>query len=267
MIHFEIVFRRSDVKKKDVFKMMNGSLLALYAGSIFATALLGGILPLLIPTKNDHLLKLFVSLGAGLLLGMAFLHMLPESSHMVPHSFGMWFLAGFVVLLVLERFVMIHACDEHGCHYHTVGLTAFLGLAVHGMIEGLALGSSLVLPPLAVFVLVAILAHKAPSGFALASILKLAGKSNRQILLFSVGVALSGPLGLLLAYFFLRSQDYAPAAGALLALSAGTFLYISACDLLPELHRTGDDKVKRLIAFLLGLGICLASGYLMPHTH
>ncbi|MFM8269583.1 MAG: ZIP family metal transporter [Pseudomonadota bacterium] len=246
---------------------MRTSVLILYAFCIFMTAFLGGLLPLLIPSKNDNHLKLFVSLGAGLLLGMSFLHMLPEASHLLPHSFGLWFLMGFVLLLILERFIMIHACDEHGCHYHTVGLTAFFGLTVHGVIEGLALGSSLVLPPLALLVLVAILAHKAPAGFALTSILRLAGKSKSQILLFSAGVALSGPLGLLLAYFFLHSKDYQSAAGSLLALSAGTFVYIGACDLLPELHRASGEKLKRLFVFILGLLISYGSGILLEHHH
>jgi len=246
---------------------MTLSKLFLYSSCIFLTAFLGGMLPLWLPLKKDSHLKLFVSFGAGLLLGLAFLHMLPEASHLVPHQFGFWFMVGFVLLLILERFVMIHACEEHGCHYHTVGVTAFLGLAVHGVIEGLALGSSLVLPPLAFLVLLAIVAHKGPSGFALTSILRMAGKSSTQITLFNLGVALSGPLGLFLAYSFLRTHDLDKSAGALLALSAGTFLYIGGCDLLPELHRTGEEKFKRLFAFLVGLGASYLSGSFLTHSH
>lgn len=247
---------------------MNPITLFGYGLSIFVTALLGGLFPLLVPVHHENRLKLFVSFGAGLLLGMAFLHMLPEASEMIPHSFGAWFLAGFVLLLILERFIMVHACDEHGCHYHTVGLTAFFGLAVHGIIEGFALASSLVLPHLAVLVLVAVLAHKAPAGFALTSIMRLAGKSKKQILLFSMGVALSGPLGLFLAYHFLQSQSLTNTSGALLALSAGTFLYIGGCDLLPELHRTNQEKFKRLAAFLFGLILSYLSGHFLgEHTH
>ena len=44
------------------------------------------------------------TLIAGLLLGMSFLHMLPEAAEMLPHTFAFWFLFGFLVLLVLERF-------------------------------------------------------------------------------------------------------------------------------------------------------------------
>src|SRR5436305_1557512 len=107
-----------------------------YSGLIFLTAFLGGAIPLMIPGVKDESLKLFVSLGAGLLLGMALMHMLPESAKLVPDSFGIWFLVGFCLLFVLERFVMVHACEEHGCDYHTIGIAAFVGLTVHGLIEG-----------------------------------------------------------------------------------------------------------------------------------
>jgi zinc transporter ZupT len=74
-------------------------------------------------------------------------------------------------------------------------------------------------------------------------------------------------LGLLLAYFFLQSQEYQSAAGCLLALSAGTFVYIGACDLLPELHRASGEKLKRLAVFILGLLISYGSGALLEHHH
>jgi zinc and cadmium transporter len=235
----------------------------IYGFLIFATALTGGLLPLFIPRANENHLKLFVSLGAGLLLGMAFMHMLPEASRLLPDAFGVWFMVGFVLLLVLERFIMVHACEEHGCDYHTIGVAAFVGLTIHGIIEGFALASTLYISGLAPLILVAILAHKIPAGFALTSILKLASRGTRQIVLFVIGVALSAPLGILLAAVILRQQSF-PASGILLSVSAGTFLYIGACDLLPELHRGNTQKIPRLICFFAGLVISYASDYLLP---
>lgn len=234
-----------------------------YSLLIFLMALMGSALPLLVPQLKENGLKLFVSLGAGLLLGMSILHMLPEAAEMIPATFSFWFLFGFVLLLILERFFMVHPCDEHGCHYHTVGIAAFSGLTVHGVIEGFALASSLYVAQLGPLVLIAILAHKAPQGFALTSILKLAKKSHRQIMLFAVGVALSGPLGVALAFGLIQLEKMPSAAGVLLAISAGTFLYIAACDLIPELHRSDSEKFKRLAAFVLGLLLAYGSGHFM----
>jgi zinc and cadmium transporter len=237
--------------------------LLIYASLIFLTATAGGVLPLLMPNAREDRLKLFVSLGAGLLLGMAFLHIIPEASLLLPGSFGIGLLVGFLLLLVLERFVMVHACEEHGCDYHTIGMAAFAGLAVHGVIEGLALASSVMVSNIGPLVLVGILSHKAPAGFALTSLLKLAGKSNRRIIAFVLGVALSGPVGVMLAYLLLAKTHWQNSAGILLSVSAGTFLYISACDLLPELHRNDTEKFKRLTAFLGGLALAYVSGPLL----
>lgn len=242
--------------------------LALYSTLVFLTALSGGVIPLFWKRLHDEGLKTFVCLGAGILLGMSFLHMLPEASELLPHQFGFWFLIGFLILLILERFVMVHPCEEHGCHYHTIGVAAFAGLTIHGIIEGFALASSLFVSKLAPFVLVAILAHKAPQGFALTSILKLAGKTKTQIVAFAIGVALSGPLGVFLAYGLIGKQQMPSMAGILLSVSSGTFMYIGACDLLPELHRVDDQKIKRLVAFLVGIVVSAISGWLVEgHGH
>jgi zinc and cadmium transporter len=237
----------------------------LYGSLIFVTALTGGLIPLAIPNARENHLKLFVSLGAGLLLGMAFMHMLPEASRLLPEGFGFWVFCGFALLMVLERFIMVHACEEHGCDYHTIGVAAFAGLTIHGLIEGFALASTFYISNLAPLILIAILAHKIPAGFALTSILKLADRGSKQIVLFVTGVALSAPLGIWLASLLLRQQSF-PAAGILLSISAGTFLYIGACDLLPELHRGNIDKFRRLAFFFAGVAISYASDYLLgPH--
>lgn len=243
------------------------STIALYSGLVFLTAAAGGLFPLLIPKANEDHLKLFVSLGAGILIGMSMLHILPEASHLIPDTFGIWLMAGFLVLLILERFIMVHACEEHGCNYHTVGLAAFVGLTVHGLIEGLALGSSLMASDIGPLVLVGILSHKAPAGMALTSILRLSDRSSRRIIAFILGVSLSVPAGCLLAYLALSRHSSSSLAGALLAASAGTFLYIAACDLLPELHRKNGEKFKRMVAFLVGIVISFASGHYFGHHH
>ncbi|MBY0372148.1 ZIP family metal transporter [bacterium] len=233
---------------------------AVYGLVIFLASVFGGLAPFAFSKKSEAVLPIAISFGAGLLLGMAFLHMLPEAAELAGHGFGYWFLAGFVILLILERFVMVHACEEHGCHYHTVGIAAFAGLTVHGLMEGFALGSTLYVSGLAPLILVAILSHKIPAGFALSSILHMAKLSHRQIVLFVVGVSLSVPLGLALSLGLLEQKNLPPLSGALLALSAGSFVYIGACDLLPELHRDDRNKLAKLTCFLLGLVLSAVSG-------
>jgi len=244
------------------------TLAAVFALLIFLTSLFGSTLPLYIHRRWEHLLQWGISFGAGLLLGLAFVHMIPEASHLLPDSYGLWVLVGFLILLVLERFVMVHACDEHGCHYHTVGVAALLGLATHGVIEGLALATSLVVPELGWLVLAAILAHKGPAGLALTSILQMAKKTPKQIVLFSTAVALSGPVGIWLGYSILRQGLPSYVTGTLLAVSSGTFVYIACCDLLPEVHKSGLNRVYQLLGLGLGVALSLLGTLVLNgHTH
>lgn len=231
-----------------------------YATLIFLAALAGGLLPLFISKTREEPMRLAITFGAGLLLGMAFMHMIPEAAEIAPHSFGYWFMGGFVLLLILERFIMVHACEEHGCHYHTVGVAAFAGLTIHGIMEGFALGSTLSMTTkdLGPLVLVAILSHKVPAGFALTAILRMAKLSKTRITLFIIGVALSGPLGIALSLGLIE-QNLPGVTGNLLAFSAGSFLYIGACDLLPEMHHKEGGKLPRLAFFLIGVALSAMS--------
>jgi len=243
------------------------SSLALYSIIIFLTAFVGGAIPLLLPNLSDNRLKLFVCAGAGLLLGMGLLHMLPEAAKLAPNTFAFWFLAGFLILM-LQELVFHPAHEKSDTHYHTAGLATYVGMSVHGLIEGFALASTLMVGEMGPLVLIAILSHKAPQGFALTTILKLGKKTNAQILAFVTGVSLSGPAGAFVAYALLKTDRLPSSAGILLAMSAGTFLYIAACDLMPELHRDSQQRRKRLIAFLIGIGLAFISGFLTEgHGH
>jgi zinc and cadmium transporter len=64
-------------------------------------------------------------------------------------------------------------------------------------------------------------------------------------------------LGTLLGYYF--SSQITGLSGFLLPFAAGGFIYIAACDLIPELHRQPDQKkaLWSMFFFLLGIGLML----------
>ncbi|RJS25770.1 ZIP family metal transporter [Corallococcus sp. H22C18031201] len=205
----------------------------------------------------------FLAFAAGVMFGAAFFHMLPEAYH----GGGWWAFAmvpaGFVFVLVLERYLVAHACEEppdctEHVHGHALGLTAFLGLSTHTLFDGIALGSA-VKEGVGMMALIAITAHKIPSSLSLASILQSEGKKRGLILLYAVMYGLMVPVGAAVYFGFdavLKFQSLAPRA---LAFSAGTFLYIAVSDLLPHVNRHGRDKPGRnLVALAAGLLVMLA---------
>ena len=235
--------------------------LTLYSLIILLGALAGALV--VVFTRTPTRLVTFLAFAAGVMFGAAFFHMLPEAYL----GGGFWAFVlvpvGFVFLMVLERYVLTHACEEppectEHVHGHALGLTAFLGLSAHTLFDGIALGSA-VKEGVGLMALMAITSHKVPSSLSLASILKAEGKGTGRILLYAVLYGLMVPVGAVLYFAFdavLRFEALAPRA---LAFSAGTFLYVAVSDLLPHVNRHGkDNRGRNLLALGAGLLVMLA---------
>jgi zinc and cadmium transporter len=246
--------------------------LGLYTLAILLGALAGGALPLVVRmSRSDHLL----SFSAGVMLGASFFHMLPEAVEGAGARALPFVAVGFLVLFLLERFVLVHACaepgpalegqlaaahahahvhgDGTGCEVHTMGMAAFLGLSVHTLIDGFALGASSGKTELGMLVFLAILAHKIPNAFSLSAILRHEGYSRARTMLMNAGFALMIPVG---AGVYLLIQDLVHAGtftSFALAASAGTFLHLAFSDILPDVHRRSGARLSHGIALVCGL--------------
>jgi zinc and cadmium transporter len=242
--------------------------LSSYSFFILLGAVVGALA--VVVTRKPTWLVTFLAFAAGVMLGAAFFHMLPEAYH----GGGWWTFAlvpaGFVFLLVLERYLLTHACEEPpDCKEHlrgqALGLTAFLGLSAHTLFDGVALGSA-VKEGVGLMAFLAITSHKVPSSLSLASILKSEGRSTRRILGFSVLYGLMVPVGAGLYFAFDAVLRFESLSSRVMAFSAGTFLYIAVSDLLPHVNRHGKDSPGRnLVAMGLGLGLMLALARVVGH--
>jgi zinc and cadmium transporter len=262
--------------------------LALYTGAILAGALAGGSLPLLGRSARSDL---GLSFSAGVMLGAAFLHMLPEAldeggARVVP-----FVLVGFLSLYLLERFVLVHVCaepgpnarlaareaavhhaeghahgDGTGCDVHTVGVAAFVGMSLHTIVDGFALGAATAVTGVGFLVFLAILAHKVPSSFSLSAILRDEGWSRGKTLAMNATFALMVPVGAGLYVVTARVADAGAFTAYALAASAGTFLHLALSDIVPDLHRRGGSRLLVSGAMLAGIALMWALRFL-HHAH
>jgi zinc and cadmium transporter len=212
---------------------------------------------------SQRALALLLSFSAGVLLGAVFFHMLPEIGEMLGENLGWPILAGFLLIFVMERFVFVHACEERDCDIHQMGIPAFMGISLHSLLDGLALGAGLMLPQLGPVVLLAVIIHKMPDSISITSILLSAGWSRRKVAMLSLLFSLTTPVGALLAYFFFRALSPENVAIAI-GISAGTFLAIATADILPQVHRIEERNPLTLLFLVLGLGVSWI-GYLLAH--
>src|ERR1041385_8301082 len=103
----------------------SGGLLAVYCAFVLLASLAGGWLPLLVHFTHTRL-QLAISFVAGLMLGIALLHFLPEAAehlNSVPRT-TTWMLGGVLGIFFLQRFFQFHHHDlpegdpEDCCHGH-----------------------------------------------------------------------------------------------------------------------------------------------------
>ncbi len=225
--------------------------LLIATAAVVGLTLLGGLLPLL-RTWSRSTIRLLLAFGTGVLLGAAFFHMIPEAAEALGDGIGAAVLAGFLLIYVLERFVMMHPCEEEGCSFHHMGVAAFCGITLHALIDGIALGAGLSIPSLSMAVTLAIVLHKLPASLSLSGILLHCeyprGRIVGMILLF----ALATPIGAALSFGLLQGLT-----GDLLhwaiGFSAGTFLAIATADLLPQVHSAPEGRFRNLAALFAGI--------------
>jgi zinc and cadmium transporter len=227
--------------------------LGLYLPTVMFISLLGGFLPLL-RALSQRALALLLSFSAGVLLGAVFFHMLPETGRVLNDAIGWPILAGFLLIFVMERFVFVHACEEHECDIHQMGIPAFLGISLHSLLDGVALGAGLILPQLGPAVLLAVIIHKMPDSMSISSILLAAGWHRRKIGWLNLLFSLTTPIGAVIAYLFFRSLSPESIA-VIVGISAGTFLAIATADILPQVHRIEQRNPMTLVFLALGLTV------------
>jgi len=268
-------------------------LLTLFSILIVIVSLLGGILPLASVISHTRL-QIYLSFSAGIMLGAAFFHMLPEAVEIGSPGTIRWAILGLLSLFLVERFFSFHQheplpdhagsvssgpvvttsgphdCAEHGAkaaHGGALRWTpAAIGLAVHSLTGGVALASAVTAQGelggagagIGWGVFLATAAHKPADALTIVSLMLQAGVPRWLTHLVNLGFALMVPGGIVL--FSLGIGLVGPEiakswTAAALSFSAGTFLCISLSDLLPELQFHSHDRLKLSMALLGGVGL------------
>lgn len=210
-----------------------------------AATAVGGMIVTVRRQWNASVLNYFVALGGGFMLAAVVLEMMPVSATMTAHA-PLLVLAGYLMIHLVEHTAVRHfhfGEETHPEHIGAgVGFSALVGLSIHSFFDGISVASGFVISPrLGLLLFVAIILHKAPEGFTIASIMLAGGHSRRTALLSSVAVGAAGVLGAIVMY------PLEGLVGQGLALSAGVTLYVAASDLVPEVNRSEDSRVAVMV--------------------
>lgn len=235
---------------------MNTLLWSIGATVVVSFISLIGIAALMIKKRIlERILLWLVGFSAGALIGGAFLHLIPEAlSGSSQENVFVYVLVGFSSFFVLERFIKWRHCHNQDgkCEIHSFTYMNLIGDGFHNFIDGLIIVASFSINPgLGIATTLAVIAHEIPQEISDFGVLVYGGFSRARALVLNFLIALTAILGALVGFFLLSIQDISQ---FLLSFTAGSFIYISASDLIPELHK--EPKVKKSVIsfsfFLLG---------------
>jgi zinc and cadmium transporter len=145
-------------------------------------------------------------------------------------------------------------------------ITALAGMSVHNFADGLTTAAAFaVSPTVGLVAIFAIVLHQLAAGASLGAIMLRVGRAPRRVLVSTVLSASFIVWGALF-YNFVGFREEA-ARGIILGIAGGSFLYVAACDLLPEAH-DGDESWRIMATTLLGYACALAATVLFgDHAH
>jgi zinc and cadmium transporter len=196
-------------------------------------------------------LQYFLALGAGYMLSVAFVEVIPESVRLAGENALLFVLIGYFLIHLFEHTIAPHfhfgeETHPEEIHGHHARSTVLLGMAIHTFFDGVAIAAGfLVSTWLGMVIFVAVFLHKLPEGFTIASVVLASGQGKRN------AVRAAGLLGAAtLAGVLLTSQLQGQLKYAL-PLSGGVTVYVAATDLLPEVNREPNWRM----AFLVFVGV------------
>ena len=207
--------------------------------------------------KNSILL---IGFAAGVMLSIAFVHLLPESVEHNPTAI-IYAFAGFLAMFSIQYFIFFHPCHDEHCGVHLGTLSTF-GLSLHSLFDGIVISIGFDANAyIGLMTTIAIMLHKLPDGITITGILMHSKKSIKKILYYSFMVAFFTPIGTLIGMLF--SAQITHLIGNFLAFTAGTFIYLSAADLIPETHKSSNKKAG--ICLFVGVILVCILGYISSH--
>lgn len=222
--------------------------LAAAAGDIIGGAVVA------VPRRiSDRTLGLLMALGAGNLLGVSVIELIPESLEAVGESGPLFILGGYLLIHFFEHVFAPHLHFGEETHGNAivdthVTSTAIIGLGLHAFMDGVAIGAAFIASPaLGVLVFAAIMLHKLPEGFTIASVMKAAGTTRSWALAASAILAVATFAGVIVASAVGALAPYA------LAIATGSVLYVGATDLMAEANK--EEGILNPVMVFLGIAM------------
>ena len=219
--------------------------------------IIGGSLVVLRKQWPAKVQEYLLALGAGFILALVFLELVPESIRSVGVEAPVFMLLGYSVLHFFEHTIVGHLHFGEETHHDVMvskvaSISTFVGLFVHAFFDGFAISAGMQFDfYLGLMIFVAVLLHKIPEGLTIASVMLAAEHRRRVAMLASAAIGVATMLGIVSVFLLAAVNE--KVLGIAFSFSAGVATYVGASDLIPEINKSKT----RIIPLLVFGGIAL----------
>ena len=226
------------------------SLLGLFFGTFGTT--LGGLIGTIFKNPSNKFLSFILSLASGLMIAVVSFELVPEASEIS----GIGVILGIIVMIICDLIVK-SKCENKKLKNNTLlktGIVVSIGLAIHNIPEGLAIGTGFESSiKLGYSLAIAIAIHDIPEGISMAAPMKKSGLKSGKILLYVILSGITTGIGAFVGAIIGSISESIIAI--CLSFAAGAMLYIVSGELTPESNRLYSGRmasIGNILGFLLG---------------
>jgi len=234
--------------------------LVLISIAAFSATLVGGMFAL----KFRDRLHLILGFSAGAVAGVALFDLLPEAFSIGRYyhdvsTLSLFVAFGFFGYLVLDRLILLHTHDDseetpYGNRKESPrGIFGALTLATHSLFDGIAIGIAFqASTAIGLVVTIAVLTHDFSDGINTVNFVLKEGGEWKKAFRWLLVDAIAPVIGIASTLLF---KIHSATLSLVLALFVGTFMYLSASDLIPESHHRHPRALTTLMTLLGALVI------------
>ena len=247
--------------------IMNTAVLGLFFGTIGTT--IGGIIGCSLKSQSNKFLSFILSFAAGLMMAVICFDLIPEAlglSQITEVIIGI--ILGIIVMIFCDLIVDKIFSKKPILNQNTnkvpnnllkTGIIVSIGLAIHNIPEGLAIGSGFEASlKLGFSLAIAICFHDIPEGISMALPMKNGGMKAYKIMFYVILSGIATGVGALIGSIVGKISEQIIAIA--LSFAAGAMLYIVSGELIPESNSLYKGRISALgnvIGFIIGICVTL----------
>jgi len=239
--------------------ILKTTLLGLFFGTFGTT--IGGIIGILIKSKSNKFLSFILSFASGIMMAVVCFDLIPEAmeiSNILTILYGI--LLGIITMIICDL-ILQNKFKNNDINNITrksllkTGVIVSIGLAIHNIPEGLAIGSGFDSSlRLGLSLAIAICMHDVPEGISMAVPMKNGGMKVPKILFYIILSGIATGIGAFLGAII--GQISNKVISICLSYAAGAMLYIITGELIPEsnkLYHGRMSTIGNILGYVMGL--------------